>query len=128
MANIYKNVGVHWGTSSTTTSIVSGQLQTRDHTKKADMEEIKNGDGNVVGKVYYNQTDDATFEWIPTSATVNGTLTVTLPAIGDKITVSDSIYADIAKTNWLVEEVSTKSSNTSCLKATAKLTAYPNIT
>jgi hypothetical protein len=129
MANVYHGVGVHWGTSSTTsTTLGTLKLQSRDHEKKSEMEAVKDGDGITVGKIYYDQMDEATFEYIPTSSTVNGTLTPTLPAIGDLISISDTTYTAIAGATWICESVSTKSSNTSALRATVKLVKYQSIT
>lgn len=128
MPNIYKGVGCHWGVSSSTVSTVTGKFQSRDHSKKSETDAIKDGDGVTVGKVYFDPTEEASFEYIPTSVTVNGDLTPTLPAIGDLLTVTDTKYTAIAATNWLVEDVSTKSSNSAAMRVSLKLTKYPQIT
>jgi len=130
MSMIYKGVGVTWGTSSTTFSTGMGTfyLQSRDHSKKAENKSIKDGNGETRGKVFFDQTEEASFEYIPiSSGTVNGSLVPTIPAIGDLFTVSDSIYTAIAGV-YLVEDISTKSSNNGALKATVKLMKYPYIT
>lgn len=128
MANIYKGVGVHWGvTSSGATAFGTMKLQTRDHTLKSDMDTIRDADGVTVAKIYYDPTQEASFEYIPTGAS-GGAVTPTLPTIGDVVTVTDSTYTQIAATNWLVDDVSTRSSNTGVMRVTIRMTRYPQIT
>lgn len=128
MANIYKGVGCHWGvTSSTATAFGTMKLQTRDHTLKSESETIKDADGVTVSKVYYDPTQEATFEYVATAVS-GGVAAPTLPACGDIFTVVDSVYTQIASTAWLVDDVSTKSSNTSAMRVTVKCTRYPSIT
>ena len=128
MANIYKGVGVHWGVTSTgATAFGTMRLQTRDHTRKTESELVKDADGVTVSKVFYDPTAEATFEYVATAAS-GGAAAPTLPACGDVITVTDAVYTQIAGTNWLCDEVSTKSSNTSAMRVTVKCTQYPAIT
>ncbi len=128
MANIYKGVGVHWGVNSTGVAAYGTfKLQSRDHTLKSEMETVRDAEGTTVSKVYYDPNEEATFEYIPTGASGGG-VTPTLPACGDMVTVTDAAYTRIANTNWLVDEVSTKSSNTSVMRVTVRMTRYPSIT
>jgi hypothetical protein len=128
MAAIFNGVGAHWGVSSTTcTAFGTFKLQSRDHKKKSETEMVKDADGVTVSKIFFDPSQEATFEYIPTSATATGSVTPTMPAIGDKLTVADTIYP-ISASNWLVDEVSTKSSNTSVMKVTVQLSQYPQIT
>ncbi len=124
----YRGVGCHWGTSSTTSTTITGQVQTRDHDKQAEMEPIKNGDGTTVGKVYYDHNEKCTFNWIPTQATLTGTMNPSLPAIGDLVTLTDAVYTAVAGTNWIVEKVSTKSANNGAMKIDMELAKFPSIT
>ncbi len=124
----YRGVGCHWGASSTTSTIISGQVQTRDHDKLAEMEAIKNGDGTTVGKVFYDHNSKCTFTFIPTQASLTGTLNPSYPAVGTLVTLTDSVYTDIAGTNWICEKVSTKSANNGALKIDLELSQYPSIT
>lgn len=128
MANIYKGVGCHWGVGSTGASAFGTmKLQTRDHALKSEMESIRDATGVTVAKIYYDPTEEATFEYIP-SGVSGGTVTPTLPAIGDLITVTDSTYTQIAGTNWICEDVSTKSSNTGVMRVSIRMVKYPEIT
>ena len=128
MANIYKGVGVHWGVvSSGATAFGTMKLQTRDHTLRSEMETVRNADGVTEAKVYYDPTQEATFEYIPSGAS-GGAITPTLPAIGDVVTVTDSVYTQVAATNWLVDDVSTRSSNTGVMRVTVRMSRYPSIT
>lgn len=128
MANIYKGIGIHWGVSSSgCTAFGTMKLQTRDHTLKSESETIKDADGVTVSKIYYDPTQECTFEYIPSGAS-GGAVTPTLPACGDVITVTDSAYTQVASTAWLVDDVSTKSSNTGVMRVTVKCTRYPSIT
>jgi hypothetical protein len=128
MANVYTGVGIHWGVgSSGITSFGTFKLQTTDHTKKSKVEEITDGDGNTVGKVYYDLMEEGTFEYIPTGVS-SGSITPTLPNVGDKFTVTDTVYTQLAATNWLVDEVNIKRSNTSAMKVSVKCSKYAAIT
>lgn len=127
MATTYRGVGVCWGVGTTAVSTVTGALQTRDHTLRADMDETRNGEGVVVQKTYYNPTEEASFEFVA-SGTNGGTVTPTLPAIGSLLTVTDTVYTPISGSAWLVDEVSTAGSNTSAVRITLRMTKYPNIT
>lgn len=127
MANIYRGVGVHWGVGTTTAIVAFGtfKLQTRDYSKKSEMETLKDSTGVTVAKIYYDPTEEATFEYIPSAAS-GGVAAPTLPAIGDLITVVDTV-SGVAGTTWLCDDVSTKSSNTSCMRVTVRMTKYPEI-
>jgi hypothetical protein len=131
MSNTYRGVGLHFGVNSTTAYVVSGTLRTqsRDHNLKAEKEQVRDGDGTTVGIVYYDPSEEATFEFIPTSSGVSGTLNPSnsLSAIGSMGTVTDSVYTAIAGTNWIVDDVSTKGSNTSALRVTLKLIRFASV-
>jgi len=128
LSNIYKGVGCHWGVGSTTAVVAFGtfKLQTRDYTRKSEMETIRDYEGTTVSKIYYDPTEEATFEYVVTAAS-GGVAAPTLPAIGDVITVVDTV-SGVGGTSWLCDDVSTKSSNTSCMRVTVKMTKYPSIT
>lgn len=128
MANIYKGVGVHWGVGSTTcTQFGTCKIQSRDHQLKSESETIKDAEGVTVTKIYYDPTQEITFEYIPTAAS-GGVVTPTMPDIGTFITMSnDTAYTAIASKVFLVDDVSTKSSNTGVMRVTVKATHYPQI-
>lgn len=126
----FKGVKIHWGVSSTTTSAFGTlTLQSRDHSRNADTDIVQDATGFAVNKTFFNYSDTATFEYIPTAAAPGaGNVTPTVPEAGDMVTVVDSVYTQIAGTNWIVDSASTRSSNTSAMRVTVNLTRYPLIT
>jgi hypothetical protein len=122
----YRGIGVNFGISSSLANI-TGAFQSRNHTFRAEMDTIKNGGGDTMAKVYYDQSEEASFTYVATG-TSGGAVTVTKPTIGALMTIEDTTYPAIAATNWLVDEVSTDGSNTAAVRVTLKLTKYPNIT
>ncbi len=132
MANIYKGVGIHWGVGSTTHELHNGKLQTRDHTLKSEMETVRDAEGVTVNKTYYDPNQEATLEFVTTGSAGVGNAKPELPAIGDVVSLSDDVYTQIAGTVtganvWMVDEVSTKSSNTSAMRVTIRITRYNGI-
>lgn len=123
---IYRGVGVNFGISSSLANI-TGAFQTRDHSYRADNEVIANGGGDAVAKVYYNNSEEATFTYVATG-TSGGAVAVTVPTIGSLLTITDNSYSAIAATSWLVDDVSTAGSNNGAVRCTLRLTKYPNIT
>lgn len=133
MANIYKGVGCHWGVGSTTYTLTNGKLQTRDHGKKSEKESIKDADGVTVNVTYYDPNEEATFEVVTTGSAGTGNVIPVIPACGDVVTFTDAVYTAISGsatgTNvWLVDDVSTKGSNTAALRVTVKCIRYTGIT
>jgi len=126
---VYRGVKVHWAVGSTG---VSGngtfKLQSRDHNMGADSEVVQDATGFAVNKTYFNFNESATLEIVNTSSGTGGDLTPTIPSPSDMLTITDTIYTQIAGTTWLVDGVSTKSSNTSALRTTLNLTRYALIT
>ncbi len=121
----YNGVGIQFGVTSSM-STVTGVLQTRDHGYESDKEIVRNGIGDTVSATYYDLRETATFDFVTTGAS-GGVVTATFPAVGDKVTVVDTIYTQIANTNWLVDNVDTKGSNTTALRVSLKMTRYPAI-
>lgn len=133
MANIYKGIGCHWGVGSTTYSLTNGKLQTRDHTRTDEKEIVKDEDGVSVGKIYYDPNETATLEVVITGSAGVGTVSPTLPAIGDAVTLTDTVYTQVSGsatgTNvWLVTDVASRSSNTSAMRVTISLLRYGGLT
>lgn len=128
---IYHGVKVHWGVGSSTAIGVSGTfvLQGRDHGMTADAEVIQDATGFAVNKTYYNHNESATFDYVPTDTYDGaGNLTPSIPTVGALVTVTDTVYTTIAGTNWLIDSISTKSSNTSAMRVTLTLSRYGLIT
>ena len=133
MANVYKGVGCHWGVASTTYSMTNGKLQSRDHSKKAATETIKDSDGVTISKIIFDPNEEATFEAVITGSAGTGTVVPVLPAIGDAVVVTDTVNFQISGSasganTWLVDDVSTKSSNSSAMRVTIKLSRFTNLT
>lgn len=131
MSNIYRGVGCHWGVGSST-GVLVGKLQTRDHTRKSDKDTIRDADGVEVSAIYYDPNEEATFEAVVTGSAGVGDATPTMPANGDVVTITDTKYTQISGsatgTNvWLVDDVSTKSGNTSAMRISLKLSRYSGV-
>lgn len=125
---VHKGVGVHWGVTSTgCTGFGTFVLQSRDFSKRADSEVIQNASGFTVNKTFFNHNDSATLEVVVTGSS-GGAVAPVLAEVGDVVTITDSTFTNIAGTNWLVEDVSSRSSNTSAMRLSFSLTKYPLIT
>jgi hypothetical protein len=120
-------VGVSFGISSSIGS-VSGAFQTLTHNQKAEIEQVRNGDGATVTKVFYDPSEEATFEYVAIGSNGSKDAVVTSGSVGSFVTVTDAQYAGIAGTTWLVDDVTINGSNTTSKRVTLKLTRYPAIT
>lgn len=128
MANVFADTGIHWGVgSSTSTAFGTFLLQDRDYARKANKSLIKDGFGITVGAVWNDPNEEATFTYLATSGTVTGSATATIPQIGDKLTVVDTIFTQIAGTSWYVDDASAKNTNNSMLMVTVKCSKYPGM-
>lgn len=126
---VHRGVKVHWAVGSTgCTGMGTFKLQSTDHNLAADSEIVQDSTGFAVNKTYYNFTEQATLEIVNTSTGTGGDLTPTIPAVSDMLTISDTVYTQIAGSTWIVDSVSTKRSNTAALRTTVALTRYPLIT
>ena len=133
MPNIYKGVGCHWGVGSTTYTLTNGRLQSRDHSRRSEMETIKDAEGVTIGKYFYDQNESATFEAVITGSAGSGVAVPILPAVGDAVTLTDTNYIAISGSTtglnvWLVQDVATKSSNTSAMRITFELVRHAGMT
>lgn len=127
MINTYHGVGVNFGIASGVTN-VTGLFQTNDHGLTSDNEIIRDGTGAEVEKTFYAFKMTGTFEYVATGAGPSGTVTVTYPAVGQMVSVTDSLYPAVAGTIWLVDSVDVKRSNVAAVRVTLKMTLYPSIT
>lgn len=125
---LYHGISINFGISSSLAG-VTGVFQTKDHSFNIEHELVRDGFGEFVQKTYFGTADEGTIEWIVTAAGgPDGKAVPTLPALGGMIVLTDTNDTSIAATTWLVDNVSTRGSNTTALRATAKLTKYPLIT
>lgn len=132
MANKFLGVGVNFGVSATTltgTGIGTFKLQSSDHSKKAKIDDIQDGDGRTVQRSVYDEMEEATFEYVVFgTGLADAKAQTTIPDIGIIVAVADSADAAIAASNWLVVDVSKKRSNTGSARVTLKLEKIPGIT
>ena len=121
MATIH-GLGVNFGIGSDMQYVV-GAWQSREHTMSAKSEEVTDGGETTVGKVYWNYYDSATFTYVVTSATQTQYAAVYMPTVGQSCTITDGQYPNIVG-KWLVDEISSNSSNTTAMRITVKLIRY----
>jgi hypothetical protein len=115
----FHGVGVNFGVNSALGAI-TGVFQTRDHNNPASNESIMDGLGNFVQDSTYGLHETATFEYVATGAS-GATVTVTVPTVGELLTVTDTVYPAIAGTNWIVRSFDVKGSNTTATRVTVNL-------
>lgn len=128
MGQVFKGVGLNWTCASTgITQGLTGdfEMQDRSLSKKADKFEARGNNGDVIGLAFYNYNKAATFTFLPTSATKNGSATVNLPAVGDTFTLADATIADFVGTNWVCDsDIGLKNSNKDAALVTIPLVQY----
>lgn len=123
---LIKGVGVEWALANVTLGITgSFKLQDGDHTVKSETDVIKDANGETVTKTYYDNTEEATFTYVPTGT--SGSVNIGGQAIGTVLTITDT-HSPWAGTNWIVEEFTQKRTNTGAARATVKLWRSNNIT
>ena len=128
MINTYHGIAINFGIASGITTAV-GVFQTNDHGVISDNEIIRDGTGAEIEKTFYAFKQTATFEYVASQAGAPvGNSTVTYPLVGAMVTITDSIYPNIADTHWLVDDIAIRRSNVTAVRVTLKLTNYPSIT
>lgn len=129
-AQVYQGLNISWGLGPTdyTISGVSGLFQTSDVEMKYDEAEIRDQRGNVTAWVGYNPSDTATLEWIAKdTGSASGNAVSTYPTQGTKITVGADGADPISGSNWIVQGVSIRRTNTDAAKISAKVIRYKGI-
>lgn len=116
----FHGIGVNFGVSSSL-SAITGAFQTRDQNFQGSNESIMDGGGNFVQDSTYGLFETATFEYVATGAGPNSNVAVTLPTVGELLTVTDTVYTQIAGTAWIVRGYDVKGSNTSATRVTVNL-------
>ena len=118
MSVIQKGIAVAWGISSSgytyTGSATALNVRATGQTlrKSADSEECRDLNGEVVGKVFFNQVSELQLRVYPSAATLALAKTANvLPAIGDKFVVTDADDSEIAGTTYIVEDSSKTRTN-----------------
>jgi hypothetical protein len=128
MINTYHGVAVNFGIAPSITSVV-GLFQTNDHGYTADTEIIRDGTGAEAEKTFYAYKSTATFEYVASQVGgPTGASSVSIPAVGQMVSVTDSNYISINASNWIVDSVDVKRSNVAAVRVTLKMTLYPSIT
>ncbi len=118
---LYHGVAINFGVSSSLSGL-TGVMQTIDHNVNTSNEEIRNGSGEFVQKTLYGIYEEATFEVVAGGgAGPAGNAAVVFPDPGVIGTVIDTQYTEIAGTNWILDSVSVKGSNTTAKRITCKL-------
>lgn len=117
---------------------VQGLFQSRDHNYKIENASIKDGGDTTISKVYFDPAEYATFVYVAIGERVLDAETeaidgisseadVTIPELGKWITITDNQkYPKIAG-EWLVENISVASSNTSATRVTLSIARYPEV-
>lgn len=109
MATTKLGIAVNFGTSVTAVTgsgIGTFTLQSYDHARSRDVDTVRDEAGTEVQATLYNETQMATFEYIPSSS-ANSTLAAAtiIPDPGTIVTVTNaSNYTPIAATTWFVWE------------------------
>jgi hypothetical protein len=102
--------------------------QSSDVELKYDEQEIRNQRGSVVTWVGYNPTDSVTCEYVITGSGTHGTASISYPTQGAKIGISAGSDDPISGSNWIVQSVTLRKTNTDAAKVSLKCIRYKNIT
>lgn len=131
MANTFLGVAVTFGVAGigiTGTGIGTLKLQSVSHKKMAEKDVIKDADGTDVQATLFNPSQEATFEYIPSSATKGASdatikAATVIPEPGAIVTVTETTqYTSIAGTTWFVwDDPQIVGSNTGAYRVTLHL-------
>jgi hypothetical protein len=133
MANTFLGVSIKFGTSDSTAipGFAAGTfvLQDEDHDKDAKVEDVDDADGITVQRTIYNPSEKAKFHFVYKGASASAVATALgsatwFPAIGAIGTVTNAVDAAIAGTNWIIEKVAKKRSNTKAMLVTLDLVRF----
>ena len=120
------------GTDGIASSILTGKifLQSAEHSKAADEEQIKNGVGDLVTRSFYGLRERATIEFISTGATITVART---NSIGQTLGTIVSITAcadlpGLVYSYWIVVGSSVNGSNTTAKTVTLNLEKIAAVT
>lgn len=135
MATQY-GIPINFGFATTTDGItitgISGYLlQSADHTKQADIFEVRDADGDMANRTFYNFNDEASLEVIITGTNLAAAITNTaLQTPGTILVISACAnMPSLVATNWQVEPGHKVSgSNIDAKKITVPLKKFAGIT
>jgi hypothetical protein len=124
-------LGVVWGIATglsgtgVTTSFAAQSLQ---FSAESDEAEIRNGKGQTVTDIFYNQRQTITIEVIPTGTTIaNARSANIIPPPGAVVTITDTEDAELAGTNvgkYICVRASKSKSNTGATSISMELKQY----
>jgi len=130
MSNIFRGDGVLWGmpglSAQTLTGLGSMKLiQSAEYNYESDEEPIRDNVGNTSQVTKYDHRAKATLEFIPTSSSNTGTITIASvgPSIGATLAVTDAEFTPIGAT-WIVDGISYTRGNTKALLCRVNLSRY----
>lgn len=128
MSNVFVGNGILFGLGSTAATLTGlGSLsleQSQEYNHESDEELVLDSSGNVATVAKYNHRAKATLEFIPTSGSNTGTLSVTTwPSAGVTLAITDATFTPIGVT-WLVDSLQLTRSNTKALMARISLSRY----
>lgn len=127
----FQGVSLAWGLGGTdyTIASVAALFQSADTDIKYDELEIRNQRGSVVTWVGYNPSDSATLEYVITgSGSGSGSATISHPTQGAKISIGAATDDPISGSNWIVQGVTVRRTNTDAAKVSLKVIRYQLIT
>jgi hypothetical protein len=115
----------------TITGVSGTLLQSADHTKQADVFEVRDADGDIVNRTFYNQSDEATLEYIVTGTGLADAITNTaLQTPGSLLVITACAnMPSLVATTWQVEPGHKLSgSNMDAKKITVPLKKHAGVT
>lgn len=125
------NFGFTGTNGITITGLTGLLLQSADYQKNADVDETRDGDGDVISRVFYNQHEEATLEFVVTGSGLAAAITntaISTPGTIIDITECLSLPA-LDQTNWIVEPgAKISGTNTSTKKITLPIKRYAGVT
>ncbi len=121
----YTGVGVNFGIDSSIGG-VNGLFQTREHSYTCNNEDVLDAGNTTVGKCYWDFKEIATFTYVAFQYANSPSINVDMPTLGGLAYVSDNQYTNIAGT-WIVENITTESSNSTAVRVKVTLARYPKI-
>lgn len=132
-----KGVAVNFGFTGTDgiaeSTILTGkmQLQSADYEATGDEEQVRDSDGDLVNRSFYNLGFKASLEYIPSGTDLSGAQTNTaLPAVGAVLSITAcASLAALVKSNWVVVPGGKiTGSNTTAKRITLPLESHAGIT
>lgn len=120
------------GVNGITITGVSGTLlQSADLANQADVEEVRDADGDIVSRAFYNQSQDATLEYVVTGTNLAGAVTnSSLPTPGALLIITAcASLPDLIATTWVVEPgPKVSGTNTTTKRITLGLKKHAGVT